>query len=173
MGRNDDHAKLFGRNQAARHPDPRNPHTQAAMRLEAIQALESGRIAPLDRFGAKIQKGALVVYNSPQPLVFEVVDVDPLGNDPQGNVILKLQMAAVVNPMLPANIPSAAFIVCGKTSADGQHGELGVARTANVGDATNEDQTQAPPAGTTNKPGGESGGENNHGGGDGGPGAAE
>lgn len=103
-----------------------DPNVQAqrefAHRQFALQ-VQRGEAAILDRFGQKLEPGAIVLFHNNQDLVFQVAEVAPIldPNQPPGRFRLMLETTAPL--AYPANVPIADLVRVGKQISEG-HSEI-------------------------------------------------
>lgn len=107
------------RNEAARQRFASESQKREAQRLqqEFARAISTGQAGVLDRFGQKIEPGALVLFHPPYDYVYTVTDIAPVlaPNVPPGmvRVTLELHMAA----MVPVNQPQMTMVCVGTQQA--------------------------------------------------------
>ena len=106
-------------------PDKFAQQRQLALQKQQFaRQLANGEVSIVDRFGAKVTVGDMVLYQPDADYVMDVVDVrvpqDPRA--PLGALQLVLQVQATIT--VPANTALPKVVRVGKRSADGQHVEI-------------------------------------------------
>jgi hypothetical protein len=105
-----------------------------ALRQQFAQAFAAGQVHVKDRFGRNIALNDLVVYNPPQPLVFQVVGLDAAldPNVPPG--VIRVVLNIDVPILWQSGHAAPELIVVGKVKEQG-HTEINATRPADGPDA--------------------------------------
>lgn len=70
----------------------------------------------IDRLGKIIEQGHLVLYHSPDDMIYEVVDLRPVLNPSMPNA-MQVTLQTQFNVLIQAAVPSRAFIIVGESAA--------------------------------------------------------
>ena len=149
-----------------------------AMRQQFAQAFAAGQVHVKDRFGRNVALNDLVIYNPPQPLVFQVTALDPVLDPNQPPGLLRVNLNIDVPIIWQAGYSASELVVVGAVREAG-HSEINATRPTDAADpplqetaggaqedAAAGDQGPAPPTFVTKPEDDPSGGGD--GGGDGG-----
>jgi len=110
------------RNQQARERFASEAQKREAQRLqqEFARAVSGGQAGVLDRFGQRIEPGALLLFHPPYDYVYTVVDVAPVlaPNVPPGYVRLSLELK--MQATVPVNQPQMTMVRVGDAAGVAQ-----------------------------------------------------